>query len=151
MHTGSCLCGAVSFNVSTELQPPDACHCTTCRKWSGHFLSRLILSQARLICLERIRLRGINHPKRFGGGFVPFAGARCFLIHFFMIGPRSRWALSTPRPGRLLAGIFSCLKRQIIIRLKMGFHKIKPKLQRNWLREILRHAVLLQIFSVYLV
>jgi hypothetical protein len=31
------------------------------------FLSRLILSQARLICLERIRLRGINHPKRFGG------------------------------------------------------------------------------------
>ena len=30
------------------------------------FLSRLILSQARLICLERIRLRGINHPKRFG-------------------------------------------------------------------------------------
>ena len=113
------------------------------------FLSRLILSQARLICLERIRLRGINHPKRFGGGFVPFAGARCFLIHFFMIGPRSRWALSTPRPGRLLAGIFSCLKRQIIIRLKMGLHKIKPKLQRNWLREILRHAVLLQIFSVF--
>ena len=151
MHTGSCLCGAVSFNVSTELQPPDAFHCTTCRKWSGHFLSRVILLQARLICLERIRLRGINHPKRFGGGFVPFAGARCFLIHFFMIGPRSRWALSTPRLGRLLAGIFLCLKRQIIIRLKMGFHKIKPKLQRNWLREILRYAVLLQIFSVYLV
>lgn len=36
-------------------------------------------------------------------------------------------------------------------KIKMGFHKIKPKLQRNWLREILRHAVLLQIFSVYLV
>ena len=42
-------------------------------------------------------------------------------------------------------------KKAIIIRLKMGFHKIKPKLQRNWLREILRYAVLLQIFSVYLV
>ena len=42
-------------------------------------------------------------------------------------------------------------EKQIIIRLKMGFHKIKPKLQRNWLREILRHAVLLQMFSVYLV
>lgn len=37
MHTGSCLCGAVRFEVSAALHPPDACHCTQCRKQSGHY------------------------------------------------------------------------------------------------------------------
>ena len=36
MHTGSCLCGAVKFEVSGELHAPDACHCSQCRKQSGH-------------------------------------------------------------------------------------------------------------------
>ena len=39
MYKGSCLCGAVPFEVSGELGPIDACHCTQCRKWSGHYLA----------------------------------------------------------------------------------------------------------------
>ena len=37
MHTGSCICGAVRFRVEGELPGPDACHCTICRKSSGHY------------------------------------------------------------------------------------------------------------------
>jgi len=37
MHKGSCLCGAVSFEVEGTLNEPDACHCTQCRKQSGHY------------------------------------------------------------------------------------------------------------------
>jgi hypothetical protein len=37
MHQGSCLCGAVKFEVSCALPGPDACHCTQCRKHSGHY------------------------------------------------------------------------------------------------------------------
>jgi len=36
-HTGSCLCGAISFRVEGDLAEPDACHCSKCRKWSGHY------------------------------------------------------------------------------------------------------------------
>lgn len=36
MHRGSCMCGAVRFEVEGELPPPDACHCAQCRKQSGH-------------------------------------------------------------------------------------------------------------------
>ncbi len=36
MHKGSCLCGAVTFEVMGDLPPPDACHCSKCRKHSGH-------------------------------------------------------------------------------------------------------------------
>ncbi|MEA3054338.1 MAG: hypothetical protein QOG72_3241 [Sphingomonadales bacterium] len=38
MPKGSCLCGAVSFEVKGDLPAPDACHCTSCRKSTGHYL-----------------------------------------------------------------------------------------------------------------
>ncbi|WP_299285353.1 GFA family protein [uncultured Tateyamaria sp.] len=34
-HSGSCMCGAVSFNVTAPLSETGACHCGMCRKWSG--------------------------------------------------------------------------------------------------------------------
>ena len=37
MHKGSCLCGAVRLEVEGELPQPDACHCSQCRKQSGHY------------------------------------------------------------------------------------------------------------------
>lgn len=37
MHKGSCLCGGITFQVEGPLAAPDACHCTACRKTSGHF------------------------------------------------------------------------------------------------------------------
>lgn len=37
--TGSCLCGAVSFEVTGPLRPVIACHCTQCRKSSGHHVA----------------------------------------------------------------------------------------------------------------
>ena len=34
-HSGSCLCGAVTFSVNSTLTEAGACHCGMCRKWSG--------------------------------------------------------------------------------------------------------------------
>jgi hypothetical protein len=36
MMQGSCLCGAVQFTAEEPLRPVVLCHCTQCRKWSGH-------------------------------------------------------------------------------------------------------------------
>lgn len=36
MPKGACLCGAVRFEVAGPLPPPDACHCSQCRRQSGH-------------------------------------------------------------------------------------------------------------------
>lgn len=36
MHKGSCLCGAVTFEVRGPLPMATACHCTRCRKVTGH-------------------------------------------------------------------------------------------------------------------
>jgi hypothetical protein len=35
--TGSCMCGRVSYQVTGPLRPICACHCTQCRKSSGHY------------------------------------------------------------------------------------------------------------------
>ena len=32
MHTGSCLCGKVTFEIDTEIRRFHHCHCRTCRK-----------------------------------------------------------------------------------------------------------------------
>jgi hypothetical protein len=37
VRQGRCLCGAVSFEVAGDLPPPDACHCSICRRQSGHY------------------------------------------------------------------------------------------------------------------
>ena len=37
MLTGSCLCGAVTFTATETAKPPVACHCSQCRKQSGHY------------------------------------------------------------------------------------------------------------------
>ena len=36
-HTGHCLCGAVHFRTSGRLREVIACHCSQCRRQTGHF------------------------------------------------------------------------------------------------------------------
>lgn len=37
--TGGCLCGAIRFRITGPLRPVIACHCTQCRKTSGHHVA----------------------------------------------------------------------------------------------------------------
>ncbi|MDG1862670.1 MAG: GFA family protein [Yoonia sp.] len=37
MAQASCNCGAVSVKVTADLVAPNACHCSRCRKQSGHY------------------------------------------------------------------------------------------------------------------
>jgi hypothetical protein len=50
MHRGACLCGAVTFTVSVELDDPDTFHSDGCRKWTGLYLvsSYIALSNVRI-------------------------------------------------------------------------------------------------------
>lgn len=48
MHKGSCLCGTVTFEVTGDLQAPTACHCSQCRKQSGHFEASTDILRASL-------------------------------------------------------------------------------------------------------
>ena len=36
---GSCLCGSITYEVRGKLRSVCACHCTQCRKTSGHYVA----------------------------------------------------------------------------------------------------------------
>ena len=48
MHHGSCLCGAVRFDVAGALPAASACHCSQCRRQSGHYWSSTDVPAAAL-------------------------------------------------------------------------------------------------------
>ena len=54
---GSCLCGAVHFRVTGPLRPVVNCHCTQCRKQTGHYMAA---TDARLVDIEMIEERGLK-------------------------------------------------------------------------------------------
>ncbi|MBB4304037.1 hypothetical protein GGD81_003092 [Rhodobium orientis] len=38
-RTGACLCGAVTYEIAGPARQVVACHCSQCRKQSGHYVS----------------------------------------------------------------------------------------------------------------
>jgi hypothetical protein len=55
MHAGSCLCGAVRFEVTGELAPIQFCHCSQCRRASGTAFASNIpvaVEDFRIVCGE---------------------------------------------------------------------------------------------------
>lgn len=47
-HSGGCNCGAVRFTVAGPLPAPNACHCTQCRKQSGHYWASVDVDRSAL-------------------------------------------------------------------------------------------------------
>lgn len=52
-HTGSCLCGAVAFEISGAAVAEGYCHCRYCATWSGAPVSPLVVLPAGSIRLTR--------------------------------------------------------------------------------------------------
>ncbi len=47
--TGSCLCGAIKYTINGPLRDVTACHCSQCRKQSGHYYAATSAADADLI------------------------------------------------------------------------------------------------------
>ena len=75
MHKGSCLCGAVSFEVSGSLHPPEACHCSQCRKQSGHYWASTDVLRAALTLEGADRLTWFQSSERVRRGFCSRCGS----------------------------------------------------------------------------
>ena len=78
MHTGSCLCGAVRFSVAGELKPPDACHCTQCRKQSGHYWASTDVPRASVSIEGKDRLTWYAASEKVRRGFCATCGSFLF-------------------------------------------------------------------------
>ena len=78
MPNGSCLCGAVRFEVTGTLPPPDACHCSQCRKHSGHFWASTDVSRAAVAIHGADNLTWFRSSEKVQRGFCSTCGASLF-------------------------------------------------------------------------
>jgi hypothetical protein len=78
MHQGSCLCGAIKFEVAGTLEPMDACHCTQCRKWSGHFLVAVDVPRDSLTVHGSEHLKWFHSSGKVRRGFCSHCGSSLF-------------------------------------------------------------------------
>lgn len=78
MHKGSCLCGAVSFEVTCALPPPDACHCSQCRKQSGHFWASTDVPRTAVTIHGAENLTWFRSSEKVRRGFCSTCGSALF-------------------------------------------------------------------------
>ena len=107
MLTGSCLCGAVKFEVEGELDPPDACHCTQCRKVSGHYWASTDVLRTALTIHGEFNVAWFRSSEKVQRGFCSTCGATLFWdpIQKDRIGV-SMGAFDSPTSTRLARHIF---------------------------------------------
>ena len=78
MIKGSCLCGAVQFQVSGDLPAADACHCAACRKSSGHFFVSADIKRDQLQITRDDGLRWFQSSAKVRRGFCGICGSSLF-------------------------------------------------------------------------
>lgn len=78
MHTGSCHCGAVRFEVNGPLPPPDACHCVDCRKWSGHYFVSTDVPRSALTIQGAEHVTWYRSHDKVQRGFCTTCGSSLF-------------------------------------------------------------------------
>ena len=111
MHKGSCLCGAVRFEVASELPGPDACHCSQCRKSSGHYFSSTDVPKAAVTVEGEDRVTWYQSSEKVRRGFCGACGSPLFWDPIFRdwIGI-SMGAFGAPTNTRLAKHIFTADK-----------------------------------------
>lgn len=81
MKTGSCLCGAVTYELTGDLRPSVACHCLQCRKSSGHYVSATQVQPEQLKLTSDANLTWYQSSPKAQRGFCSACGSSLFWKH----------------------------------------------------------------------
>ncbi|MGB8327415.1 MAG: GFA family protein [Steroidobacteraceae bacterium] len=78
LHRGSCLCGDTSYEVRGPLRNVVACHCTQCRKQTGHFMAATSVDLGSLRLVRADQLRWYRSSASAERGFCGRCGSILF-------------------------------------------------------------------------
>lgn len=81
MRTGSCLCGAVRFRTRGALRGVVYCHCTQCRKQSGHFVAATNAKDADIAIEGEQAIKWYQASDAAKRGFCATCGSLLFWKH----------------------------------------------------------------------
>lgn len=77
-YTGSCLCGGVAYEIEGDLRPVDFCHCSQCRKTSGHYVAATSCKPEQLRLTADASLRWYESSPVAERGFCKVCGSSLF-------------------------------------------------------------------------
>ena len=69
MMTGSCECGMIQFEIIGRVPDVVTCHCSQCRKTSGHVWSAVSVGDEHLIFLRKDGLKWYRSSAMAKRGF----------------------------------------------------------------------------------
>lgn len=78
LHRGSCLCGAVAYEVHGPLRDVIACHCSQCRKQTGHYMAATAASREHFKLVRDDELRWYRSSGAAQRGFCGRCGSVLF-------------------------------------------------------------------------
>lgn len=80
-HSGRCSCGAVTFRTRGELRGVVYCHCSQCRRQTGHFLASTNVSDENLEVSGAEQVTWFHSSGDAKRGFCSHCGSGLFWKH----------------------------------------------------------------------
>jgi len=78
VSNGRCACGAVRYEVHGPLRPVVYCHCTTCRRSTGHFVAATACAREHLVLTQSTALQWYASSPGARRGFCGHCGSNLF-------------------------------------------------------------------------
>ena len=75
---GSCLCGAVKYEINGPLRDVVACHCSQCRKQTGHYVAATNVADADLSIAGEENIKWYSASSDAKRGFCSNCGSVMF-------------------------------------------------------------------------
>lgn len=127
MLKGACLCAGVRFEIAGELQhAPDACHCSQCRRHSGHYFVSANVARAELTIHGKENLGWYRSSEKVRRGFCKVCGSS-----LFWDPDRSGHDFIAVAMGALEAPTGTQLARHIFVSDKGDYYEINDGLPQS--------------------
>ena len=78
--TGGCLCGGVRYRVMGPLRSIVYCHCSQCRRTSGHFVAATAVAKDEFVIVVRKSLEWFASSEYASRGFCKRCGSSLFWL-----------------------------------------------------------------------
>ncbi len=78
MHGGGCLCGGVRYEIQGALRGVIACHCSQCRRTSGHYAAMTSAPSGSIKMTSSATLRWYRSSDTAERGFCEVCGGNLF-------------------------------------------------------------------------
>ena len=107
---GSCLCGAATFTLPGPMGAVTACHCTQCRKLSGHFAASFDVPEPSVTLHSRATITQYTTPGGGQRGFCSTCGSSLWFRAADGAFSIEAGCITAPTGGHLTRHIFTADK-----------------------------------------